>query len=327
MNTPQPQIKSPQDSDTMITARDLFAALEEKRNDFKLDRWSIISDIVKAREEIEIFESGGFDGDTIIHVPDLSERSARGDLDGEGDDNDVSATDQVIPDVVSEGGHDEGNEARPVGSATASPTGLVPGEKSQTGHRNSGQSSADVERNMRNQSAAQHVNNTFSTTMDDYAQATAEQAGPAMTVDSHPFGGQPNPDRAAPRLQPINMPHDLTGYPSHSSRQHQEALAHQWLATESSTGYVSNGYGLDNLHSHTPISAQSFDASLLHGSMQEMSIPNGLPMMDAMSYDEFPADSRTLPVRAMSTPHPIMLDQVVHGAHGLGVIQSAFYNN
>ena len=63
MNTPQPQIKSPQESDasaTAITARELFLALEEKRNDFKLDRWSIISEIISAREQIEQYEVGGF---------------------------------------------------------------------------------------------------------------------------------------------------------------------------------------------------------------------------------------------------------------------------
>ena len=60
MNTPQPQIKSPQESDTEITARDLFLALEEKRNDFKVDRWNIISEIVSTRERIEMYEGGSF---------------------------------------------------------------------------------------------------------------------------------------------------------------------------------------------------------------------------------------------------------------------------
>ncbi len=59
-NTPQSQIRSPQDSDTLISARDLLLALEEKRNDFKSDRWDIISEIIDAREQIEMYESGGF---------------------------------------------------------------------------------------------------------------------------------------------------------------------------------------------------------------------------------------------------------------------------
>lgn len=44
----------------MITARELFLALEEKKNDFKPDRWAIITEIVNAREQIEIFDMGGF---------------------------------------------------------------------------------------------------------------------------------------------------------------------------------------------------------------------------------------------------------------------------
>lgn len=59
MNTPQLQIKSPQDNDTVITARDLWTALDEKRGEFKPDRWAIISEIVDAREQIEMFEGGG----------------------------------------------------------------------------------------------------------------------------------------------------------------------------------------------------------------------------------------------------------------------------
>ena len=59
MNTPQLQIKSPPDNDIVITARDLWAALDEKRQEFKSDRWAIISEIVNAREQIEVFEGGG----------------------------------------------------------------------------------------------------------------------------------------------------------------------------------------------------------------------------------------------------------------------------
>ena len=60
MNTPQLQVKHPQDTDVMITARDLWVALEEKKADFKGDRWRIVSEIISAREQIEMFEGGGF---------------------------------------------------------------------------------------------------------------------------------------------------------------------------------------------------------------------------------------------------------------------------
>ena len=60
MHTPQPQIKSPQECDTRITAQDLLVALEEKRNDFKPDRWAIIEEIISARTRIEMYEEGCF---------------------------------------------------------------------------------------------------------------------------------------------------------------------------------------------------------------------------------------------------------------------------
>jgi hypothetical protein len=60
MNTPQPQIRSPQDTTETITARELFTALEEKKNDFKADRWAIINEIINARERIEMYDLGGY---------------------------------------------------------------------------------------------------------------------------------------------------------------------------------------------------------------------------------------------------------------------------
>lgn len=61
MNTPQRQIKPHQDpTETLINAQDLLTALDEKKNDFKADRWAIIGEIVRAREQIEMYETGGF---------------------------------------------------------------------------------------------------------------------------------------------------------------------------------------------------------------------------------------------------------------------------
>lgn len=60
MNTPQRQIKSNQEPpETFISAHDLWDALEEKKGDFKPDRWAIIREIIKAREQIEVYEVGG----------------------------------------------------------------------------------------------------------------------------------------------------------------------------------------------------------------------------------------------------------------------------
>ena len=60
METPQPQIKSLHETGPPISASDLFMALEEKRNDFKADRWEIIKEIIRVREQIQMFRDGGF---------------------------------------------------------------------------------------------------------------------------------------------------------------------------------------------------------------------------------------------------------------------------
>ena len=60
MNTPQLQIKQPQDSEVLIGARDLWNALEEKKLEFKVGKLQIIAEIIDVREQIETFENGGY---------------------------------------------------------------------------------------------------------------------------------------------------------------------------------------------------------------------------------------------------------------------------
>ncbi|RMZ91443.1 hypothetical protein DV736_g1340, partial [Chaetothyriales sp. CBS 134916] len=92
MNTPQQQIKNAPDVDTLIYAQDLLLALEEKKADFKGDRWQIIAQIVDVRTQIENYEMGGFDPDTVIFVPDFSEssRSSKSEADADMDDTATS---------------------------------------------------------------------------------------------------------------------------------------------------------------------------------------------------------------------------------------------
>ena len=75
MRTPQPQIKSPHETGPDISANDLFLALEEKKNDFKADRWEIIKEIIRAREQIEMFRDGGF-GKSAYGYKDITINSA-----------------------------------------------------------------------------------------------------------------------------------------------------------------------------------------------------------------------------------------------------------
>lgn len=55
MHTPQQQLKPSSDDGTLIYATDLLQALEEKKGDFKEDRWAIIQEIISVREQLERF--------------------------------------------------------------------------------------------------------------------------------------------------------------------------------------------------------------------------------------------------------------------------------
>lgn len=58
MHTPQQQIKATMDDGPLIYATDLLQALEEKKADFKEDRWMIIQEIIAVREQLERFNDG-----------------------------------------------------------------------------------------------------------------------------------------------------------------------------------------------------------------------------------------------------------------------------
>jgi hypothetical protein len=55
MHTPHPQLSTSIEEGPLIYAMDLLVALEEKRADFKDDRWVIIEEIVAVREQLENF--------------------------------------------------------------------------------------------------------------------------------------------------------------------------------------------------------------------------------------------------------------------------------
>ena len=57
MQTPQIQIKPHEDSGTWLYAQDLLQALDEKKADFKGDRWSIIEEIIRVRTLLEGYEN------------------------------------------------------------------------------------------------------------------------------------------------------------------------------------------------------------------------------------------------------------------------------
>jgi hypothetical protein len=83
MHTPQRQLRSATEQGPLIFSRDLLQALEEKKGDFKGDRWAIIREIIEVREQLESLHDGSeyFDPSTVIHVTDFSEPRSKNEAD------------------------------------------------------------------------------------------------------------------------------------------------------------------------------------------------------------------------------------------------------
>jgi hypothetical protein len=58
INTPQRQIRASSDEPVYIRAVELLAALEEKKGDFKEDKWAIVQEIISVRDQLEKYNSG-----------------------------------------------------------------------------------------------------------------------------------------------------------------------------------------------------------------------------------------------------------------------------
>ena len=56
IHTPQRQIKPAADEAVYIYAQDLLAALEEKKTDFKPERWAIVQEIISVRQRLEAMQ-------------------------------------------------------------------------------------------------------------------------------------------------------------------------------------------------------------------------------------------------------------------------------
>jgi len=61
MHTPQPVIlnSAPPEKQLNVTAQELLECLEEKRGELKAGPYEIIEEVIRARDNMELFESGG----------------------------------------------------------------------------------------------------------------------------------------------------------------------------------------------------------------------------------------------------------------------------
>ena len=151
-----------------------------------------------------------------------------------------------------------------------------------------------------------------------------------MMADIQSFARPSKHDRKAHEMEQLRIPPELDDFQLPNNHQHQtpDGLTHHWIADASPTGYATNGYVINDLHVQTPVSANSFrmsDAGLLSGDLQQMEMPNGLPLMGNMTYDTYPPHTRAQPLRMMSTPNPLIMDHHLQEAHGLSMDQSSFY--
>ena len=225
-------------------------------------------------------------------------------------------------DDIGEDGPENSNVATPVAPTVPSPSQPVQDDISQLNQYHQNTTSHDSEREIAEQSSAHHTTSTFPSASNSFSNdSTAQECSPVV-MHSLPFAARLKRDRSGHRLHQLRVPHHRDGFISSSNRQHQDLLTQQWMPSESPTSYVPPGYALDNLHTPAQISPQHYrtpDEGLMHGDMQE------LAMLDGMQFNGFAPQPRPLPARTVSTPHSMMLDQGMHGAHGLAVMQPTFY--
>jgi hypothetical protein len=119
-------------------------------------------------------------------------------------------------------------------------------------------------------------------------------------------------------------------YQQHDRRSEPGILQHQWLPETSPASYVPGPYGVEHVHSQMAGSGQEFrmtEMGMMHPELADVHISNGMPMMNVISMDDFAPHSRTLPVRAMSTPQSLMLEHSSQDGSRMGLLHSAFYSS
>jgi hypothetical protein len=345
MHTPQPQLMTPpRDVETMLSARDLWTALEDKKFEFKGDRWPIITEIITFREQVEIFEAGGYgmmtwcpgalasvqadiactiDLETVVFVPDFSEssRSSKSGTDAEMDDIDVQLPDQLDARIK-----EEGEDETPTPPSTRPPS---PSQEQSTDAQQPLKSEeavidevqeSDDNQTMEQESVAFHP----STTELDTVHPDHDLIG--MTVDPRPFERDQKADQSQLRLQRYLAQGPKTFRTQASSRQ-QDLMFNSWLPAESPSGFLPPGYSLEG---NQILSADDFhmdELGLMHHSRQSMSLhpAHSMPIIDAMAYQDFSTTApRPLPVRTMSTPHSALMGHA--HVHGLGLLQQNYFS-
>ena len=182
-----------------------------------------------------------------------------------------------------------------------------------------------------------HVISQHSTTDQLLANGGMSKMGQRHNCPSMTSSGQ-EIDHSSELLSHGNTAHrmrlqeDLGRLRTHDQRHQQEMFVSGWMSSDSPADFLPTGYTMEILQPQPHIPNETLrmaEAALLQNQRQDhtMSHHHGLPVMDSFSYHELTtAPPRPLPVRAMSTPHHMMMDQPAHAAQGLGVIRQPFFS-
>jgi hypothetical protein len=327
----------------MIGAQDLLDALEEKRGEFKEEKWRIICEIVDIRVQIEEHHSGAFgkesslpdsstlltriglNSDSCFYAPDYSEvsRSTRSGAQADVDDLEVD-TDQAEPSGGNTG--DESDDAEPLASASVPSSTIEAHDEALAtrNHQDTATSTTTNEDSLHSNQAMEDFDNGM---IKSDARA-GEQDSIGMAVDPRPFVRDAKPGTLH-QYQQGSLDTEATLYRSQPAMgTGLDLMTNPWMAAGTTGGYEETAYALDDTQmlGHDEYAVPHL--GLAHNHRQNMAMNTLHPMHVAGGhpYQLYGhSESRAMPIRGMTHPHQSELNHPP--MHGLGIGPSSFYSS
>ncbi|RMZ74986.1 hypothetical protein DV737_g5550, partial [Chaetothyriales sp. CBS 132003] len=307
MNTPQQQIKNGPDVETPIYARDLLLALEEKKADFKGDRWQIVAQIVDTRTQIENYEMGGFDNDTVVFVPDFSEslRQSKSEAEADVDDADTSMPDGELGPIE----EDVDDKMTTAQSPQIPPTAAGQTEEMQANNKDFCGEPLSADRKP-------------GTEMMD-----ADDPGLHGVAKQGSFVRGLKVEDVPMQVQRYPLQEMIDFHPRSGLREGNGAMSEGWLHHHPSPpGFMPPAFGLNGGHMLAPDGFALHELSPVHADqpMPAMALTHGLSTCDGVAFQGIAnSGSRPMPARAMSTGYPG--GQPQNEMHGLDLFQQSYF--
>ncbi|ETN40305.1 uncharacterized protein HMPREF1541_04581 [Cyphellophora europaea CBS 101466] len=323
MHTPQQQLRATTDDGPLIFASDLLQALEEKKGDFKEDRWAIIQEIIGVREQLERFNDGSeyHDPSTVIHVSDFSEPArakSEGDPDGDGDEEDKQEVFDEDKPVTSASSDTAGPHSPEIRTHDTAPRRIRADQDAKVHHPShipgTGRYTELVDDGPLVPSQQEFEASQVSSS--DFLTMTTGQNQPSMSAHSVPFPSK-SVVRIDPRRARAHVRPDMAFLSTMGQRQQPDMHAFDWMSANSPTAMLPVEYSFNGMQCQTGVPDQSFRmAGAAMGLSDRDMVGAGLPMADATAFQNFTDHSRPLPSRTMSASHASMMDPSMQDAHG-----------